>query len=213
MAALPTDYTDAVTPSGATSELPSTTARGINAINTEINTKISGKGPVAGLNALQSQVTVAGTVYYVTGSGLLLPSDYAVGTRFRWTIAMAKTALGTGAFNVHIKLGTAGTAADTSAVTQSIGTQTAVVDNMMLDIECVVTTTGASGAFWWAIVPTNKAATATGFGTPVGPTGQFQGSATAQNLSTANLQMGIAFASVTGTPTITVPMVRANVFR
>src|SRR5690349_17760883 len=134
MAALPTDYTDAVAPTGATTEFPATTARGINAFATEINTKISGSDSVSDLTALQSQVTVAGTVYYINGSAVALPADYAVGTKFRWTIAMAKTAAGTGAFNIHIKVGTAATVADTSVVTQSIGTQTAAVDNMMLDI-------------------------------------------------------------------------------
>ena len=213
MAVLPTDYTDASTPSGATTELPATTARGLNAINTEINTKISGSDAISDLTALQSQVTVAGTVYYVNGSGLVLPADYAVGTKFRWTIAMAKTAAGTGAFNIHIKVGTAGTVADTSVVTQSIGTGTAAVDSMMLDINCRVVTTGASGTLYWAMVPMNKAVTATGFGVVTGPSGQFSGTTGAVNLSTANLKFGIAFANVTGTPTVTVPMCRANCYR
>jgi hypothetical protein len=215
MAVLPTDYTNSFTPTGATTELPATTTRGINAINTEVNTKLSGVGPTANLTALQSQVTVAGTVYYVTGSGLLVPTDLAVGSRCRWTIAMAKTAAGTGAFNIHIKRGTAGTTADTSDVTQSIGTGTAVVDNMMLDIELTVTAVGASGSYFWCISPTTRASTTTpaGFGTPFGPTGQFSGTVSAVALNTASLKFGIAFANVTGTPTITVPMVRANLFR
>lgn len=163
--------------------------------------------------ALQSQVTVAGTVYYVTNSNLTVPADIVAGSRFRWTIAMAKTAAGTGAFNVYIKRGTAGTTADTSDVTQSIGTQTAVVDNMMLDIEVVVTATGAAGSYWWAMIPTTRAGSAVGFGTPVGATGQFSGSVSSVALNTASLKLGIGFASVTGTPTIAVPMVRANSYR
>jgi hypothetical protein len=214
MAALPTDYTDAVAPTGATSEWSATHAtRGANAWATEINAKVAGADAISDLTTLQSQVTVAGTVYYITGTTLAVPTDVAVGTKFRWTVAMAKTAAGTGAFNIHIKRGTAGTTADTSDVTQSIGTQTAVADNMMLDIEVIITTIGASGAYYWSIIPTTKAASATGFGTQVGPTGQFSGTVSAVALNTASLKFGLAFASVTGTPTITVPLVRANMYR
>lgn len=40
--ALPTDYTNASTPTGATTELPATTSRGVNAITGAINTLIRG---------------------------------------------------------------------------------------------------------------------------------------------------------------------------
>src|SRR5436305_1918019 len=49
-------------------------------------------------NARQSQITVAGTHYYVTSSGLTVPNPtltgMAVGTTFKWTVAMDKTAAG-----------------------------------------------------------------------------------------------------------------------
>jgi hypothetical protein len=212
MAVLPTNYTDAVTPTGVTSELPATTVRGINAINTEINSKIAGAG--AGNTAAQAAASVptAATGLYVTGSALAVPTDVAVGTRFRWTIAVAKTATGTGAFNVIIFRGTNGTNADTADVAQSIGTQTAVVDNMVLDIEVVITATGATGSYYWTIVAQNKAVTATGFGIATGA-GQFSGSAASKALNTANLKLGIGLQSVTTAATATIPLVRANVFR
>jgi hypothetical protein len=166
----------------------------------------------AGNTSTQSQVVVSGTSYYVTGSALTVPTNVAVGTRFRWTVAMAKTAAGTGAFAIEIRRGTAGTVADTADVSQSIGTQTAAVDNMMVDIEIVVTTTGATGAYYWSIIPTNKAITATGFGVATGPTGQFSGTVSSVALNTASLKFGLSFKATTGTPTITVPMVRSSAF-
>jgi hypothetical protein len=41
MAVLPTDYTDATTPTGATTEYPATTERGLNATHTQINANTS----------------------------------------------------------------------------------------------------------------------------------------------------------------------------
>jgi hypothetical protein len=53
----------------------------------------------------------------------------------RWRVSMTKTAAGTGAFDIIILMGTAGTiGGDTKEVTQSIGTQTAAVDNMTVDV-------------------------------------------------------------------------------
>jgi hypothetical protein len=171
-------------------------------------------GITNGNTALQSQVVVSATSYYITNSNLNLPNPMkvglVVGSRFRWTIAMAKTAAGTGTFQIKLYRGTNGSTADTADVTQTIGTQTAVVDNMTVDVEIVVTTIGAAGAYFWSIIPTNKAITATGFGVATGPTGQFSGTVSGVALNTAALKFGIGFVATTGTPTITVPMVRAQ---
>jgi hypothetical protein len=169
-------------------------------------------GLTSGNTSAQSQAVVSGTAYYVAGSTIAVPTNLAVNSRFRWTVAMAKTAAGTGSFEIIVYRGTNGTTADTADVAQSIGTQTAVVDNMTVDVELVVTTTGATGVYYWAIIPTNKAITATGFGVATGPTGQFSGTKSSVALNTASLKFGIGFRATTGTPTITVPMVRANGF-
>lgn len=171
-------------------------------------------GITNGNTSTQSQVVVSGTNYYITGSNLNLPNPMkvglVVGSRFRWTVAMAKTAAGTGTFQIKIYRGTNGSTSDTADVNQTIGTQTAAVDSMTLDVEIVVTTTGATGAYFWSIIPTSKAVTATGFGVATGPTGQFSGTVSSVNLTTASLKFGLAFTATTGTPTITVPMVRAQ---
>lgn len=179
-------------------------ASDLNAIASSINYDDAGN------TALQSQVVVSGTNYYITNSAIAVPTTLVVGTRFRWRLAMAKTAAGTGAFQIKIYRGTNGSTADTADVNQSIGTQTAVVDSMLVDVEIVVTTTGASGAYYWTIIPVTEAVTATGFGVVTGPSGQFSGTVSAVALNTANLKFGLAFTANTGTPTITIPLVRAE---
>lgn len=169
-------------------------------------------GTQGGNTSTQSQVVVSATAYYITGSNIAVPTNYAVGTRFRWTVAMAKTAAGTGTFQIRIYRGTNGTTADTADVTQTIGTQTAAVDSMTLDVEVVVTTTGATGAYYWSIIPTSKAVTATGFGVATGSSGQFSGAVSSVALNTASLKFGLSFIATTGTPTITVPLVRASAY-
>lgn len=183
------------------------TTDGIAAINLP-------NGITNGNTSAQSQLVVSGTSYYVAGSNLNLPATLkagmAVGTRFRWRVAMAKTSAGTGAFAIEIRRGTAGTTADTADVSQSIGTQTAVVDSMVFDVEMVVTTTGATGAYYWTIIPVHAAATATGFGVATGATGQFSGTVSSVAMNTASLKFGLSFKATTGTPTITIPMVQSS---
>lgn len=159
----------------------------------------------------QSQVTVAGTKYYIAGSNLTMPAAYTTpigaGTTMRWRVSMTKTAAGTGAFQIVILMGTNGSVSDTAQVTQSVGTQTAAVDNMVVDV--VITFTSAT-AFYWSISPNNKAVTATGFGVATGTGALFSGTVSGLTTTTASLIFGLAFSSVTGTPTIVVPMVQAE---
>lgn len=169
-----------------------------------------------GSQASQSQIVVSATNYYITKSNLLLPTTFRVpmqvGTRFVWRVGMTKTAAGTGAFAISIYRGTNGTTADTQDVLQTIGTQTAAVDNMMVDVEVTVTATGASGSYYWSICPANKAITATGFGVATGAGAFFSGTVSAVALDTASLQFGLGFKATTGTPTIVIPFVNALAF-
>lgn len=208
--------TDTLTNKTLTSPTLTTPALGTPASGTLTNCTglpaTSVTGLTSGNTSAQSQVVVSATAYYIAGSALAVPTNLAVGSRFRWTVAMAKTAAGTGIFELILYRGTAGSTADTADVAQTIGTQTAVVDNMTVDVELVVTTTGASGAYYWSIIPTSKAASATGFGVPVGPTGQFSGTKSTVALNTASLKFGLGFRATTGTPTVTVPLVRSQTY-
>jgi hypothetical protein len=166
--------------------------------------------------ALQTQVVVANTNYYITGSQLTFPATsktgggVQVGTRIFWRIGMMKTAAGTGNFAISIYRGTNGTTADTQDVNQTIGVSTGVVDNMTLDIMLVITATGGAGSYYWSIMPTNKAVTNTGFGITTGTTAFRNGTVSAVALNTASLIFGIAFRNTTGTPTITIPFCTVN---
>lgn len=168
--------------------------------------------------ASQSQTVVSGTAYYITRSNLLLPASsktgggMVVGTCFRWRVCLTKTAAGTGTFQIRIYRGTNGSTADTADVTQTLGTQTAAVDMMALDVMVVVTTTGATGAYYWTMTPMTKAQSATGFGVATGTSGFFDGTVSSVALNTASLQFGLGFISTTGTPTIRIPFVHGQVF-
>lgn len=160
----------------------------------------------------QSQVTVAGTNYYIAGSNLNLPATLIngiqAGTTFVWKVAMTKTAAGTVAFDILIFMGTNGTVSDTAEVTQSVGVQTAAVDNMVVDVMVTFTSTTA---FYWSIVTTNKAVSGTGFGPAIGAA-MFSGTVTGLTTTTASLIFGLGFQSNTGTPTVVVPFVTAQAF-
>ncbi len=163
--------------------------------------------------AAQSQVTVAGTAYYITHSDLDMPAAYTTaigaGTNMDWRTCMTKTAAGTVAFDIIIWKGTNGTSGDTAEVTQSIGVQTAAIDNMCCDVQLTFTSTTAA---FWSINCLNKAITATGFGVATGATAFITGTLSGLTTTTASDKYGIGFESNTGTPTIVVSRVRAEAF-
>lgn len=171
--------------------------------------------------SLQSQATAAATSYYVASSNLALPASpiqglvadagSVVGTTFRWRVVFAKNAAGTGAFSLIIYRGTNGSTSDTADVTQALtGTQTAVADSMIVDVQLTVTATGSSGSYFWSIAPFSRLAT-TGFDSIA--TGVASGSKTGVNLTVSPLTFGLGFNIATGgtMPTITVPQVQAEV--
>jgi hypothetical protein len=172
-------------------------------------------------HALQSQTVVSATAYYVTNSSLTMPASALTGmtankTAFVWNMCMTKTAAGTGSFQIVIYRGTNGSTSDTPDVSQSIGTQTAVIDEMIVQVMVVVTTTGSSGAYYWSICPDNRAsvpATPAGFGVAgTGSNSFFNGTVSSVALNTASLIFGLGFIATTGTPTITVPIVQAYAY-
>lgn len=159
--------------------------------------------------AIQSQVVVAGTYYYITGSALTMPASSKNGggmstsTTMQWQFHMQKSAAGTGAFNICIYRGTNGSTADTRDVTQSIGTATAATDNAVITVTLKVTATGATGSYTWGIAVSHKAATATGFGT-TDATPFFTGTVSSVAMNTGSLKFGLGFMNATGTPTVQV---------
>ena len=170
-------------------------------------------------SAQQSQLVVAGTSYYITNSKITLPAalktGIVVGTTLRWSVCLSKSAAGTAAFNIIVFMGTNGTSADTAQVTQSINgsTSTAIIDTMWVDVTLTFTAVGAgTGAFYWSIVPFQRAATATGFGVSSAVSSVFTGTVSSLTTTTGSLIFGLGFSNTTGVPTITVPIVDAQAF-
>ena len=163
----------------------------------------------------QSQVTIAGTAYYIAGSALALPAVtgmVANKTTFTWNVAMNKDANGTGTFQLILYRGTNGTTSDTADVTQTLGTMTAAADQMTVEVQLTVTTVGGTGAYFWSIIPTHTAASAAGFGITTGSAGQLSGTVSSVALNTASLIFGLGFKANTGgtMPTIGIPRVQST---
>lgn len=164
--------------------------------------------------AAQSQVVVSATEYYITRSDLDMPAVYntaiAAGTTMHWRIALTKTNAGTGTFQILLKKGTNGTTGDTSIVTQTIGTQSAAVDNMEADIRLTWT---SSTAAYWTIIPRQSAASGTGFGLVYpAAAAQFTGTISGQTTTTASDKYGLSVIFTTGTPTFVVNNVDAQAY-
>ena len=79
--------------------------------------------------ATAAQSPAAATSTYLTGSNIAVPvGKLRVGTVFRWHLTYTKTAAGTAARNFFIRIGTAGTTADTAVITLLTEAGTAATD-------------------------------------------------------------------------------------
>jgi hypothetical protein len=140
------------------------------------------------------QAPAAATLTYLTGSNLTVPAGkLRIGTVFRWSLVMTKTAAGTAARTFHVRVGTAGTTADTAVLTFTTGIGTAAIDAGCVDI--IVTCRGplsASGIFQGSFSLYHNLAT-TGFLTK----GQdlLAVTSSAFNVTTAGLIVGLSFTS------------------
>ncbi len=81
------------------------------------------------------QTITAATTAYLDGSAITVPAgNLRVGTVFRWTITLSKTAAGTAANTFNVRIGTAGTTADTSRVSFALPVGTAAIDVGTIDV-------------------------------------------------------------------------------
>lgn len=89
--------------------------------------------------SVASQAPVAATRTYITGSKVTVPvGKLQIGTMFRWTFDITKTAAGTAASTFDIAFGTLGTVTDTARVSFTKPAGTAVVDAGKVVIECII---------------------------------------------------------------------------
>lgn len=84
---------------------------------------------------------------YLVGSNVTVPASLtlAAGSQYRCRISLSKTAAGAAAPTAIIRVGTAGTVADTAVVTFTGALQTGVADTGLIDILSTWRVIGASG--------------------------------------------------------------------
>jgi hypothetical protein len=212
---------------GATSLTGYLTGNGANAVTASAtipSTAITGAIPASQLpngiinfnSALQSQVTVASTPYYIAGSNLNMPATlyngYKVGTAFRWHVSIEKNAAGTGDAYILIYAGTNGTTADTVEANQEIAvTMSAAADTGTVDVFVKITSiAGTTATAYYAIVPDHHLAS-TGWEFTTG--GTFTGTFTFST-STPSMIFGLGFEITAGgtMPTVTIPLVEAHAY-
>lgn len=86
-----------------------------------------------------SQSPAANATTYLTGSNIAIPaSGLQLESRFRWTFPVTKTAAGTAAKSLLVKLGTTGTTADATILTFALPVGTAVADTGFCRLETVI---------------------------------------------------------------------------
>ncbi len=96
-------------------------------------------GDTLGNVSSASQQVAANSTAYLVGSDIAVPAGgLRVGTVFKWKLVLTKTAAGTAANTFAVRVGTAGTTADTARVSMDTGTGTAAVDAGQIDISVVV---------------------------------------------------------------------------
>ena len=116
----------------------------VNAAATGLEFKSLAVGTPA--TAAQEAATMtASAANIVSGSLIQLPTgDLFVGSRFKWTIGVAKTTAGVATWKFDVKFGTAGTTSDATIATFTSGTNTAILDHGLLIVSMNVLTTGGS---------------------------------------------------------------------
>lgn len=99
--------------------------------------------PICNTSVATQSVTAA-TDTYVTGSGITLPvTRLQAKSLYICKIQVSKTAAGTAAPVFNIRLGTAGTTADTSRTSHTGSSQTAAVDNGLFEVAVVFNSVGS----------------------------------------------------------------------
>lgn len=129
---------------------------------------------------------------YITTSALQLAAlgTPTVGRKYNWRFIVSKTGAGTATPIITLRIGTAGTTADTGVVTFTWGAGTAAVDRGEFEIEALVITAGASGVIRAKGNLTSNLTT-TGLSNAVKALQPADSGAV--NLTTANLIIGLSY--------------------
>lgn len=132
-----------------------------SASSTLLNRDDAGRVNGTGRNWSVADQALGAADTYVTGSRLLIPSvGLQVGSRIRFRWSAVKTAAGTATPIYTVRLGTAGTTADTSVWTHTGVAQTAVAETGWFELNLTVRAIGASGVIHGVLIVTRTGGTA-----------------------------------------------------
>lgn len=110
-----------------------------------ISDMIVGFRSVLGNYSTADQGAGFSTDTYITGSNISIPSGYPiVGTTYKLVFNISKTAAGTAAPTLNIRIGTAGTTADTSRILFTYGAGTAAADTGVIEVIATFRSVGAT---------------------------------------------------------------------
>lgn len=117
----------------------------ITAIGADIKALKTSVGTPDKYNANTANVTANAADTYLPGSSIAIPQGKIKATTiYRCRFNASKTAAGVAAAVLNIRVGTAGTTADTARVSPAFQIQTAAADDGYVDLECVFRTAGAT---------------------------------------------------------------------
>lgn len=115
----------------------------------------------ASAGSTSTQTVSSNSDVYLAGSAVTVPAGkIQAGTRYRCRFNVVKTAAGTQAPVITLRVGTAGTTADTTRATLTFALQTAAADEGMFEVICVFRAAGATaviqalGNLWHRLVTT-----------------------------------------------------------
>lgn len=168
----------------------------------------AGRTYTLGEGCIRNQAVAAVTGYaadtYLVGSSITIPASLTLqaGSIYRCKISLSKTAAGTAAPTLILRIGTAGTTSDAAIFTLTTAAQTAATDTGFIEVLFTIRTVGAAATSTSTVVALHTAAAAAGLGYASPQITETAG--TAFNSTTASLIIGIslnfgASASVTTT--------------
>ena len=148
-------------------------------------------------NASVADQTISATTAYVTKSNIAVPvGKLRIGTIFRWTLHVTKTAAGTTAgCAVQLKIGTLGTTGDATILTFTFGTPTGVADTAEIDVEVIIRGPLSASCIATGIANLAHGLAATGFSTL--PNETKQATSSTFDATVANLIVGLAILTTT----------------
>jgi hypothetical protein len=166
------DVTDLANLSGInTGDETATTIKTKLSMSTASATLITEIAPVPLYNqSVANQGAGFATDTYLTGSSIAIPnSSLTAGARYKCIFNVTKTGAGTATPIIQVRIGTAGTTADTSRVTLTHSAQTAVIDEGTFEVYVTFRTVGSgTTAVIQAMSRLNHRLSITGLSTGVG---------------------------------------------